>query len=133
VRTVLLTACTLCLIGCGYFRRDEAAWRESQLRIVPLSNTEALALSADDVINIMRRSGFTDRQIYHFGVDLRNALMTSGGAQARLGENDVEALFRVQNDLVWIGTLSRGSFIYDVKNHEFLLGGRSQSAGRPQR
>ena len=76
----------------------------------------------------MQRCGFTDKQIYHFGPDLRTALMVSGGARARLGEDAVEAIFRVdENDLVWISTRSRGSFVYDVKNGQFAVGGNNYS------
>ncbi len=86
------------------------------IRIVPLSNRNVITLNADDVIQVMRRAGFSDRQILEYGPDLREGLAQSGAVQVRIN-NKVEAVFAVnldQGDCVYISTRLRGNFIYNV-------------------
>jgi hypothetical protein len=86
------------------------------IQIVPLSNRNVITLNADDVIQIMRRAGFSDRQILEYGPDLREGLAQSGAVQVRIN-NKVEAVFAVnldQGDCVYISTRLRGNFIYNV-------------------
>jgi len=90
--------------------------------VQPVSNTSAIRLTADDVIAILRKLGHTDRQIFEVGEDLRNALLNYGGAKIRVGDQFDSAL-RAEGFHVWIQSLSRGTFVYDVKSHEFTLGG----------
>ena len=86
------------------------------IRIDPLGNRNVLNLNADDVIQIMRRAGFTDRQILEYGPALRDGLAQSGAVQVRVN-NKVEAVFAInqdQGDCVYISTRLRGNFIYNV-------------------
>jgi hypothetical protein len=94
--------------------------RTAELQVTPLSNQDVITLSADDVIRIMRRAGFSDEQILRLGTDVRSALLLSGAAQVRLRDK-VEVIFAVHDDYVFITTRLRGHFIYDVKAGGFGL------------
>jgi hypothetical protein len=86
------------------------------IRIVPLSNKNVLALSADDVVRVMRRAGFSDRQIVEYGPDLHDGLAQSGAVQVRVNDK-VEAVFAInrdRGDCVYISTRLRGNFIYNL-------------------
>ena len=86
----------------------------SRLQIIPLSNQHTLALSTDDIIEVMRRAGFSNQQILDLGQDMHEGLMHSGAAQLKV-DNEVEAIFAVHGDCIYITTRMRGSFIYNVK------------------
>jgi hypothetical protein len=86
----------------------------SEFRITPLSNKNTIALSADDIVRIMRRAGFSDEQILKLGGRMHDSLLHSGAAQLEIGDR-VEAIFAANNNFVYIATRLRGSFIYDVK------------------
>ena len=88
------------------------------IQIVPLSNRNVLTLTADDVIQVMRRAGFSDQQILEYGPELRDGLAQSGAVQVRINKK-VEAVFAVnqdQGDCVYISTRLRGNFIYNVSS-----------------
>ena len=107
----LLLLLALGVIGCG------SSTRRSGIQIIPLSSRSVLELSADDVVRIMRRAGFSDSQIVEYGTDLRDGLAQSGAVQVRIG-NKVEAVFAINLDhgpCVYITTRLRGSFIYNVE------------------
>jgi hypothetical protein len=101
---VALLLVALCVVGCA----------QTRLNVIPLSNQYVAALSADDIVQLMRRAGFSNEQILELGTDLRNGLALSGAAQLKVGDK-VEAIFAVHGDYVYITTRLRGSFIYDVK------------------
>lgn len=108
--TLLLLLLALGVTGCGGTRR-------SGIQVIPLSSRSVLDLNADDVVRIMRRAGFSDRQILDYGPDLRDGLAQSGAVQVKVG-NKVEAVFAVNLDrgpCVYITTRLRGSFIYNVQ------------------
>jgi len=98
---------------------DKLTGRSTGFQIIALSNQNVAALSADDIIQVMRRAGFSDQQILALGTQLRNAILYSGAAQAKLRDK-VEAVFAVHGDYVFITTRLRGSFIYDVKKHGWV-------------
>ncbi len=98
---VTLLLVVLCVVGCTHTRFD----------VIPLSNQDAVTLSADDIMQLMRQAGFSDEQILELGTDLRNGLALSGAAQLKLGDK-VEAIFAVQGNRVYVTTRLRGSFIY---------------------
>lgn len=86
------------------------------IRIVPMSNRHVLALSPEEVVEVMRRAGFSDNQILEYGTDLRNGLAESGAVQIKIGKK-VEAVFAInlsEGNCVYISTRLRGNFIYDV-------------------
>ena len=109
--TIIFTLLALLALGAVGCSRDSTG-----IRIIPLSNRNVLALSPDDVVQVMRRAGFSDRQILEFGTDLRNGLAESGAVQIKIGKK-VEAVFAIklsEGDCVYISTRLRGNFIYNV-------------------
>ena len=109
---VLLMLLALLALGVG----GCAGSSSTGIRVIPLSNRSVLALSPDDVVEIMRRAGFSDRQILEYGTDLRNGLAESGAVQIKIGKK-VEAVFAInlsEGKCVYISTRLRGNFIYDV-------------------
>ena len=107
--TWLILILALCIEGCA--STDSYS---SKLRITPLSNKSTIALSADDVVQIMRQVGFSDEQILKLGTDMHDSLLQSGAAQLEVG-GKVEAIFAVNDGFVYIVTRSRGTFIYNVE------------------
>lgn len=104
----LLLLLAVGMVGCARNTRG--------IRIVPLSNRNVLVLNADDIIQIMRRAGFSDRQILEYGPSVREGLAQSGAVQVRI-DNKVEAVFAInldQGNNVYISTRLRGNFIYSV-------------------
>jgi hypothetical protein len=108
---IILTLLALVALGIG-----GCAHSETGIRVIALSNRSVLALSPDDVVEIMRRAGFSNNQILEYGTDLRNGLAESGAVQIKIGKK-VEAVFAINLDegnCVYISTRLRGNFIYDV-------------------
>jgi len=87
--------------------------RRSGIQVVPVSNRHVLELSADDIVQIMRRAGFSDAQVFEHGPDLHAGLAESGAVQIKIN-NTVEAVFAINGDSVYISTRLRGHFIYNV-------------------
>ena len=122
IRPVLL-ACVLFagsasgLAGCSHlpsFSSQGSDYEQpNKLKVVPLGNQDVIELSADDVVRVMHRAGFSDEQILELGPELRDGLADSGAAQVRLRDK-VEVVFAVHGNYVFITTRLRGSFIYDV-------------------
>jgi hypothetical protein len=105
---MLLALLALGAVGCGR--------QKTGIRVIPLGNRSILALSPDDVVEVMRRAGFSDKQVLEYGMDLRNGLAESGAVQIKIGKK-VEAVFAINlNDgnNVFISTRLRGNFIYNV-------------------
>ena len=92
--------------GCG--RRSR-----SGIQVIPVSNRHVLELSADDVVQVMRRAGFSDAQILEHGPALRQGLAESGSVQIKMN-NTVEVVFAINGDAVYISSRLRGLFIYNV-------------------
>jgi len=108
---ILLTLLALVALGIGGCARSSTG-----IRVIPLSNRSVLALNPDDVVEVMRRAGFSDGQILQYGTDLRNGLAESGAVQIKIGKK-VEAVFAInlsEGNCVYISTRLRGNFIYDV-------------------
>lgn len=112
---VLLTA-VASISGCG----------DEPLKIVPVPSRNVLALTPNDIIQVMSRAGFSDDQIIEFGPLVRKGLLNSGAVQVRQGDT-VEALFAVQADFVYVSTRMRGSFVYNVKTNGLHTGHNSQA------
>lgn len=111
---LLLMLLAFGLTGCGY--------QNTGLQFIPVSNREVLALNADDVVQIMRRAGFSDNQIMQYGTDLRNGLAQSGAVEVRINKK-VEAIFAVNGDSIYISTRLRGNFIFNIRTG-WVGGGR---------
>ena len=110
--TIMLTLLALLALGVGGCAHSSS----TGIRVIPLSNRSVLALSPDDIVEVMRRAGFSDNQILEYGTDLRNGLAESGAVQIKIGKK-VEAVFAVnlsESNCVYISTRLRGNFIYDV-------------------
>jgi len=109
--TIMLTLLALLALGAVGCTRGNTG-----IRVVPMSNRNVLALSPADVVEVMRRAGFSDNQVLEYGTDLRNGLAESGAVQIKIGKK-VEAVFAINlNDgnCVFISTRLRGNFIYNV-------------------
>jgi len=104
---------------------------EDKLRIVPIPSRNVMALTADDIIQVMSRAGFSDEQIIEFGPGIRRGLLDSGAVQIRQGRL-VQAVFAVQDDFVYVSTSVRGSFIYNVKSGSLHTGGREPNGKHPE-
>ena len=94
----------LCVVGCTH----------NQARVIPAGNRQVAALSADDIVRVMRRAGFPDEQIEQLGPELRDALAFHGAAGIRSGEHN-EALFLVDGYFIYVAVRGRGGFFYDVR------------------
>jgi hypothetical protein len=108
---ILLTLLAILALGAG-----GCAHSDTGIRVIPLSNRSVLALEPDDVVEVMRRAGFSNNQILEYGTDLRNGLAESGAVQIKIGKK-VEAVFAInlsEGNCVYISTRLRGNFIYDV-------------------
>jgi hypothetical protein len=114
---IMLMLLVICVFGC--------ARTAGGIRVIPMSNRHVLALSPDDVVEVMRRAGFTDGQILEYGTDLRNGLAESGAVQIKIGRK-VEAVFAInltEGNCVYISTRLRGNLIYNVDSG-WVGGGR---------
>jgi len=108
---ILLTLLTILALGVG-----SCAHSDTGIRVIPLSNQSVLALDPDDVVEVMKRAGFSNNQILEYGTDLRDGLAESGAVQIKIGKK-VEAVFAINlsdGKCVYISTRLRGNFIYDV-------------------
>jgi hypothetical protein len=106
VLLLLLMLSAFGLVGCAY--------QNTGIQVIPVSNRQVLALNADDVVQIMRRAGFSDYQIMQYGPTLRNGLAHSGAVEIRINKK-VEAVFAVNGDAIYISTRLRGNFIYNIR------------------
>ncbi len=105
VTSLLLTLLAFGVVSCATHRGIE---------IVPLRNQDVLTLSSDDIVRVMRQAGFSDNQILEYGTDLHSALSREGAAQIKVKKN-LEAVFAINGDAVYISSRLRGNFIYNVK------------------
>ncbi len=85
--------------------------------VVALPNREVAALEADDVIQLMQRCGFSDKQILEYGTDLRNSLALQGAAQIHV--DGQMAVFAVHASYIHVVSRNTGNFTYNYETHEF--------------
>ena len=85
----------------------------SGIHVVPVPNQYVLSLNADEIVQILRASGFTDSQIEKYGWSVREGLARSGAVRILI-DKVVEAGFAVRGDDIYISTRSRGYFIYNI-------------------
>lgn len=114
---VVLTAGMIGAPGCS---------SPAKLDVSAFPNPDVAALTADDVVVVMRQAGFSDAEIVDVGPDLRNALATSGSAHIR-SQDKTEAIFAIERSYLYVASRRRGSFVYDLEQ-KLLLG---QSAATP--
>ncbi len=104
---LMLSLLSLGVIGCSQSGRG--------IQVIPISNQYVLNLTADDVVEVMRRAGFSDMQIWEHGTALREGLARSGAVQVRI-DGRAEAIFAINGSDVFISTATRGYFIYNVNS-----------------
>jgi hypothetical protein len=95
-----------------------------ELRLTPLNNKSTIMLSADNIVKMMRQVGFTDEQILKLGSRMHDGLLLSGAVQLEIG-NEVQAIFAVNDNYIYIATRMRGTFIYDVKRGHIISSSQS--------
>ena len=102
---LMLSLLSMSIIGCTH--------SASGIQVVPISSQYVLNLTANDVVEVMRRAGFSDMQIWEHGTALREGLARSGAVQVRINGR-VEAIFAINGSDVYISTGTRGYFIYNI-------------------
>jgi hypothetical protein len=110
---VLLLTPFLLLDGAGC--ANSGGSDPTAFQVVPVGSRDVAALSSNDVVRVMRRSGFSDEQILELGTQVRNALLLSGAVEVKRGRI-IEAIFAVNNNSLFITTRLRGNFIYNIEN-----------------
>ena len=103
---LLLALLSSGVVGCMHHNKG--------FEVIPVSNRYVLTLSADDIVQVMRRAGFSDDQIMELGTDVHQGLLESGAVQIKT-DDKVEVVFAANGDDVYIGTRLRGNFIYNLK------------------
>jgi hypothetical protein len=94
--------------------------RLGEYRIEPKDNRDVADLTADDVVRIMRQVGFSDQQILDLGMDLHDAISSSGAAVVYDGTR-AEMVFRVNREYLMVRSREQGSMIYDIARGRFGL------------
>lgn len=110
---LLLALLALGVVGCSSISSISSMFRSKGFKVIPVSNRHVLDLNADDVVQVMRRAGFSDNQILELGTDVHDGMLGSGAVQLKL-KGKVEAVFAANGDDVYIGTRLRGNFIYNM-------------------
>jgi len=115
------------VVGCASTRSGKS----TRFQVVPVSSQDVAALSADDIVRLMRRAGFSDGQILELGTQLRNALLLSGAVQIKQG-NIIEAIFAINDNNVYITARLRGNFIYDLQKGSWIRFGPASPQSQPK-
>jgi hypothetical protein len=89
-----------------------------QLRVVPQENPDQADLSAEDILRVLERVGFSDEQILQLGPALHRALQTAGAAEIKLGKK-TEMAFGVNGERLFITSRTRGTFVYNISSGRF--------------
>ena len=85
------------------------------LRVVPAASEQHTALTADDIVLMMRQAGFSDGDILKHGTNVRNALATHGTARVET-DDVVRAIFFAQKDTVHVTTSTGKPFFYRIRS-----------------
>lgn len=92
--------------------------RLHSLSLYPVPNQHRTDLSATDVVNIMKRAGFSDEEIMELGTSLRNYMATHGACQVSNGKL-ADTIIAAHQDTIYIVSHLRGSSCYDLKQKAF--------------
>lgn len=121
---LVLALLALEVTGCNQAIRP-AEWPElhpeggsGELRIVAKENRDVAELTADDIVVVMQQVGFSDDDILDLGMDLHEAIRSSGMAVVYAG-NRAEMILRVNREYLLIRSRSHGSMIYDIARSNF--------------
>jgi hypothetical protein len=115
---LVLTLLGLASGGCGGWFKRSSDGSLTQLRVVPQENRDQADLSAEDILRVMERVGFSDEQILLLGPDLHRALQTAGAAEIRLGKK-TEMAFGINGERLFITSRTRGTFVYNITKGRF--------------
>ncbi|MFB0525253.1 MAG: hypothetical protein ACETVZ_06900 [Phycisphaerae bacterium] len=127
VAWLVLAFLFLGVVGCASTRSGKS----TRFQVIPVSSQYVAALSADDIVRVMRRAGFSDEQILELGTQLRNALLLSGAVQIKQG-NIVEAIFAINDNNVYVTARLRGNFIYDMEKGSWIRFGTASPRSQPK-
>ena len=123
---LVLALLALEVTGCNQAIRP-AEWPElhveggsGELRIVARENRDVAELTADDIVTVMQQVGFSDEDILDLGMDLHEAIRSSGMAVVYKG-NRAEMILQVNREYLVIRSRSNGSMIYDIARGGFGL------------
>ena len=86
---------------------------KSGIQIITVPSQDVLLLNADQIIQILGRTGFSRNQIVEYGPTIREGLARSGRVEVKVN-NKTEAAFAIKGNEVYISSLSRGYFIYNI-------------------
>ena len=90
----------------------------SHIQISPLANRgQTVGLEADQVVDVMRRAGFSDEEILEHGTRIRNSIAQNGAAQLKKNEMTL-AIFVVNKPYLYVSTKRNGSFTYALSSEE---------------
>ncbi len=101
------------LVALSLFSMTFLGCQTGATRVMPAPGEHHKTLSADDVVLLMRQSGFGDSDILQYGTDLRNALATQGVARVEIGDV-VRAIFCAQEESVYVTTSMGKAFFYPI-------------------
>ena len=83
------------------------------LTVGPIANRDTAELDADQIVDLMRRADFSDKEILHLGTDLRNALAIEGSAKIRDGRQ-TRAIFVVQGKCVYAAVRNGRNLVHPL-------------------
>jgi hypothetical protein len=123
ILVLLLIVLALEAVGChNGLKMPSFGGRKEQsqdVRVEQRIGGQAVTLTADEIVRTMRRLGMPDDQIYNLGPNLRDALRATGAA-AMLRGGQIQVMFAVSEDHLFVQCRSQGSFIYDLKDKRFI-------------
>ena len=92
----------------------------NSLKVLEISGGNTLRLDADDVVEIMFMTGFSEEEIIQHGEDVYNGIALLGGVQITKNGN-VIATFNANGEELYIYTLNGGFSIYNVNSKRWLV------------
>ncbi len=87
--------------------------QKSNIKVVPVPSQDVLSLSADEMVEILNRIGFTKSQIQEHAFPICEGLSKSGAVRIII-DDVVNAGLAIKGDEVFISTRDRGQFIYNI-------------------
>lgn len=110
-RSIVALLLLVIVSGCAHV--SDTIDTYSPLAIIAMPNKDVAALTADDIVIVLREAGFSDEQIIEHGTEIRNAI-GSTGAVKMLSEKKVQAIIAVRDSYLHVVSRQRGSFVYDL-------------------
>lgn len=95
------------------FAEFQVIEQTDNIKVVPVPNQDTLTLSEDEMLQILKRIGFTDSQIQEHSFSIRDGLSKSGAVRIII-DGKVEAGFAIKGDEVYVSSRSKGYHIYNI-------------------